>query len=533
MQKSAMASVPLLASMMFSLVAANYDAITGYVPNSDVTSHGMIDLDQKEMLMHMSTTGTDGVAKARDWAKAKNIYQNGANSGGKATLTVGALAAGVEKGASVTQGVATGTVKSAALASATTIVVTYTSICKEGGTDVQDLSGCFTTGGGAIDAAGVNIATASSVVNSYRTLAGFSTAAEAKMTGQEYYEVYKAYYGDGAYANQKIIDAFDTTGSCATCDDIARDQVVKKSSAYMVVWMYVIREMEDAIIDCSSGCIDCNDDPVHAWDEAVAFYSGSLEGTTQNSAGNLIFRVAEKRCGSFGTCAVPGDYGVDRMSFVNQEIIKEFNMGRDLLLAGKCVEILPIKRRIVQLMSVPMVQGTLRYAYKVEAAPTDSKLKSEGDVFAHAILPRVAVCDPAAAAVIRENLRWEANPAMAVGYAAIKAAFEGVYDCMGITCEMVGGYLKDDTNPAAGYIEGMEPCDVDMTPAPTSAPAPTPAAAPTPAPTPPADAANSCNPLLYTVLPCILTGAVVGAAVYFTMSSPPAGGEQELVANAA
>lgn len=37
--------------------------------------------------------------------------------------------------------------------------------------------------------------------------------------------------------------------------------------------MYVIHEMEDAIDDCQSDCLNCNDQPVHAWDEAVAFYT--------------------------------------------------------------------------------------------------------------------------------------------------------------------------------------------------------------------------------------------------------------------
>ena len=52
----------------------------------------------------------------------------------------------------------------------------------------------------------------------------------------------------------------------------------------MNAWMYAIREFEDAIDDCvSCGTATCNEhsnDPsVHAWDEGVAFYAGSLEGT--------------------------------------------------------------------------------------------------------------------------------------------------------------------------------------------------------------------------------------------------------------
>jgi hypothetical protein len=37
----------------------------------------------------------------------------------------------------------------------------------------------------------------------------------------------------------------------------------------MSVWMYAIREFEDALDDCQEGCTieNCNDDPVQAWDE--------------------------------------------------------------------------------------------------------------------------------------------------------------------------------------------------------------------------------------------------------------------------
>merc|ERR1719261_1162090 len=151
-------------------------------------------------------------------------------------------------------------------------------MCKQGGSDAQYLSGCFSTSA-AVTADGTAIGTPSAVQNKYRTLAGFSTAAEAKMTGQEYYEAYKKFYNRGDYAHNLVMNALDGTGMFQGLENIARIECAKKGSAYWNVWMYVIREMEDAVLDCKAGCIDCNDDPVHAWDEAVAFYAGSLEGT--------------------------------------------------------------------------------------------------------------------------------------------------------------------------------------------------------------------------------------------------------------
>ena len=80
----------------------------------------------------------------------------------------------------------------------------------------------------------------------------------------------------------------------------------------MHVWMYAIREFEDAIDDCQTCTANCdafsaNDaGSVHAWDEGVAFYTGSLEGAAPggNSAGKLAYRLAEKRCAGLGICTL-------------------------------------------------------------------------------------------------------------------------------------------------------------------------------------------------------------------------------------
>jgi hypothetical protein len=133
---------------------------------------------------------------------------------------------------------------------------------------------------GAITVDGVSIGAPTGVKNAYRTLAGFSTAAEKKMTGQVYFDIYKAYFGVGDYAHQRVMAALDKTGICSACDDAARVQSTKKTSAYMNVWMYVIREFEDAIEDCNEGCIDRNDDPVHAWDEVWPSTQGRLRVLT-------------------------------------------------------------------------------------------------------------------------------------------------------------------------------------------------------------------------------------------------------------
>jgi len=368
-------------------------------------------------------------------------------------MTVSALPSDLAKKAEVIQGSNKGTMKKAASAGATSIEVSYTSVCKEGGLATKDTSGCFTDGA-EVTVGGVSIGTPTKVENKYRTLAGFSTAAKKKMSGWKTYPVYAAYYSqyaDGDYANQRVLAALDKTGICSACDDAARVQIAKKTSAYMNVWMYVIHEFEDAIADCKSGCIDCNDDPVHAWDEGVAFYTGTLEGTDGSGSGKLLHTLADKRCGNFGTCSAG-----DKKSDVNAKLFPLFTKGKIALQQSKCDEVRPLLDTIVSHMSIPLVQGTLRYAYKVAKLQGGSKEFAEGAAFSAAILPRVHACSADAAKTIAANLNMEIAVAdrMKDGMAAVKTAIESVYKCLGITCADVGGLISTGTE----YYEGAEPC---------------------------------------------------------------------------
>eukprot|EP00746_Dinoflagellata_sp_MGD_P155796 gnl/MRDRNA2_/MRDRNA2_85550_c0_seq1.p1 gnl/MRDRNA2_/MRDRNA2_85550_c0~~gnl/MRDRNA2_/MRDRNA2_85550_c0_seq1.p1 ORF type:complete len:529 (+),score=87.51 gnl/MRDRNA2_/MRDRNA2_85550_c0_seq1:125-1711(+) len=440
----------------------SYECCAGYEPASDIISHSRIDLDQKEMEAYLKDYNFEG---------AKAIYTSGGNSGARARIILAAPITDTQpKGAPVKQGQkAVGVLKGGVAKGATSITVTYTSTCKDGGLATKDLSGCFTTGMNHIMVGTLDVGGPQEVQNTYRTLAGFSTEAETKMDGQEYYAVYKAYYNSGDYAHKRVMDALTKSGICSSCDAIAQVEIAKKTSSYMNVWMYVIREMEDAIIDCKSGCLNCNDDPVHAWDEAVAFYTGSLEGfyaDDDNKPGMLLHELADKRCKNFGTCSK----GEGR-SDVNAKIIGEFRKGQAKLLGGKCVDAIPIKRRIVELMSVPLVQGALRYAWKLTFGERNSKSRAEGDAFTAAILPRVAACNPTSAEIIKAfmNYDYAREPGDNLWH-KVKVAFESTYICLGITCEDVGGVIKQGKE----YEKGAEPCVTSklMPTALSSAPAP-------------------------------------------------------------
>jgi len=166
--------------------------------------------------------------------------------------------------------------------------------------------------------------------------------------------------------------------------------------------------------------------------------------------GKLVFALAEKRCMNFGTCG-PNGNEYTGMSLVNIELIKLFNKGRDTINAGDCTGAEEIKDTIVDIMYVPLIQGTLRYAYK-KANGGDEKAQAEGATFAAAVLPRIHAADSAAAKTIAKNMKISATTADA---AAVKSAFESVYSALNINCAMVGGMTDSETGE---YYPGMEPC---------------------------------------------------------------------------
>jgi hypothetical protein len=221
--------------------------------------------------------------------------------------------------------------------------------------------------------------------------------------------------------------------------------------------MYVIREMEDALDDCDKRCDinDCNDDPVKAWDEAVAFYTGSLELDDGSGSGVLLHGLADKRCGNFNTCGDMAD-SIEGLSHVNIEIFRQFEDGLVKINAGGegCGTARVNKERIEQLMTVPLVQGTIRYAY-IRSTELDAgeKAEAEGAVFAAAVLPVVHACNKDDAAIIYDNSRV-GSPGIP-NFKAVKEAFERNYECMNIRCADVGG-LYDKGN--LKFFEGAEPC---------------------------------------------------------------------------
>jgi len=469
-----------LATILLPFASASYERIAGYEPGSQVTDHNAMDLDQAAIESQL------GLSTVDSFATAKKIYNEGAHSKSYAQITLSTGLASAVSGGDPISGLAVdGSIVSAkahddAPIGSTTLLVRYTTLdsqtphhvgCKVGALPVADQyhQGCLkATGSVSVDGTSYDYSySVDSDNNNSRTIAGFSTSAEKKMLikssdcpGCPYAEFKKFYdyYGEADYAHQWVEAALDggkTNFNNGNADFsnygfTGRKECIKKGTAYMNVYMYVIREFEDAIDDCQSNCIECNYGSVHAWDEGVAFYTGSLEGTTGSGSGKLIHALADKRCQNYKTCGVKGD-SLEGSSYINYELFNLFTIGQFQLQTGKCDAVRAVVDEIADLMSVPLIQGTLRYSYKVDKMEGKEKEKAEGAVFAAAVLPRVNACDKEAAKVIYDNMKVGAS---GTDNAAVKKAFEDNYDCMGVNGKLVGGLWNTVT---ADYLEGAEP----------------------------------------------------------------------------
>jgi hypothetical protein len=236
-------------------------------------------------------------------------------------------------------------------------------------------------------------------------------------------------------------------------------QVIKKMAVFTNAWLYTVHEFEDAIDDCTASLIANNDAGVHAWDEGVAFWTGSLVGTTLQSStnGNMNYMLANKRCKNFKTCVGGTATG---QSTVNINLFEMFTNGYNAIHADNCGQAQVVLNQVIPQMTVPLIQGTLRYAYLIGEASGTYKELGEGYAFMMSVIHRVGQCSMVDANTIYAALDViDAVPTTyALGGSAtfetVKTAFENNYGCMGVTCADVGGYV--DSNGA--YRAKASPC---------------------------------------------------------------------------
>jgi len=399
-------------------VFGTYTYIAGYEPQSDVVQHARIDLDVKDLITALPSavngplsdcSGSNCVWSRADLAESWGIWHNGQNSAKTGSMrTIAGFASGAATKSSN----------------------------NDEGSDVDYKDNSYI-----------------SVMNDYWESKGLD-----KYTWG--YQIINA-----SFNGESIGDLIDFS----TVGDYFRLEVIQKGIVYLNVYPYVIWEMQDAINDCNTGNITRNGDSVHAWDEAVAFYTGSLEGVSQGGNNGLDgcddgdcelqFMLADKRCQNFGTCTADYDMN-DRLGYskVNYDIFSLFTIGRDQILGAvhtaECPDTGDLMDEIAGMMLIPFIQGVQRYLYKTQI-PDIPSAKEAGELFAFAsaVLPFIHKANPEAAEMLF-NRAWNLDYSDDTNdWMDIKHAIEDTYPLLGVgagegvvTCVQVGE-LADNSAP--------------------------------------------------------------------------------------
>jgi hypothetical protein len=231
--------------------------------------------------------------------------------------------------------------------------------------------------------------------------------------------------------------------------------------------------LEEAVatVEAGDGCVEQLDgctDASEAWDKAVAFYVGSLEGVdggndpngkpgSGGTYGKQLYALGDKRCDDYRTCSASGDTANrGTPSKANILIIGLFQQGAAAIYAGDVDNARTIIKNINTQAAVPLIQATLRYAWRMGEGSTKDKEIAEGRTFLAGALPQLWKCDKNAAKLVLRQLEIgsEIVNTGTTDFNQVLRAFECNYECLGITCEQIGALYDGDefdADPNLGF----------------------------------------------------------------------------------
>ena len=230
-------------------------------------------------------------------------------------------------------------------------------------------------------------------------------------------------------------------------------RIETEAALVLNVWMAVIHELYNIVRGCET-----TQDKVQAQeslDRAVAMYVGAMQTTGSNEHGSLLYNLAEIAGERFGQ-----DNGE---TIINRKVLGIFvslqeNLSNELscLPGFENTVVRESVEELIALMTVPLVQSLIHHIINVQH---DGKSSDLIDLYALSIAPRVVSCNPNLNDFI-PRMSVEETSTLDEKMEAIKT-LQGVYSCLKISCEHVGGYEGDvivpqcDDEPALDEEEPM------------------------------------------------------------------------------
>lgn len=364
--------------------------------------------------------------------------------------------------------------------------------CHVGGNPQPNFERCYATTG-SIEIDGIGMYSYSYIPSednrNQRTLQTMSTSMRLdddtieKLPNSETFQKFYDYYGAVDYGNQWILAAFHKSAThdfkngyadFSSYDDKGTAAAVMRATIYMNIWMKVVLELEHAVALCNQ---NEQEDQIHAWDKAVAFYTGSVAKQADGKyfEGHTLFTLAKEQCMFSATCTdqvelVNGESVVTNHANVNLKVFNDFSQGQQSLIDGDCASAKSSADRIIQQMAVPLIQGVILFAYSTDLGhqfdDASNNVEAAGAVFSASILPLVHHCSRLDAEVLYQNMRV-GNGVGRTMYDQIMTLLEKNLECLGLTCQDIGG-VADIVHEESVYMPGGEPCHHTNAPPPNS-----------------------------------------------------------------
>jgi len=277
------------------------------------------------------------------------------------------------------------------------------------------------------------------------SLSQLSIGSLSTMKDDAWYNVYRYAFGYiGTNGEGETAGEFDDKPVAQYADTVVndlfqlnREGIETEAASVMNVWMASVHHLQEAAKACKGGKVV---DVGGQLDLAAAYWIGSNQREGDNANGRSLYHLTENAAARFGRDGAGEPNDVARANSQILSLLDKIQSETAGAGAWTCPNDYPAFRaatnEIVAQMTVPLVQNLIHYL----AGNKGEKL----ELYSLAVAPQIASCDGAAFDYLLDKLVLKAfKPAELV---EVVGRIQGLYSCLGITCEDVGAYSSEFGN---------------------------------------------------------------------------------------
>jgi hypothetical protein len=272
-----------------------------------------------------------------------------------------------------------------------------------------------------------------------RTLSGFSANSSTYMTDNPLYQVAVfalrdrngLYLGEvaGKYADIIVREALAIGGE-------SKSSLAAEAAVALNVWMELANELFQTLKNCKDKKI-ADEDGIHSIDEAAAYWIGDGLIAGDPERGHLLYALAEQMGDIFGISA-------SGQSRTNVNILRLFHQAKlELSFPDSCSESPNTVRRLRNIVNKITTQMII---VNIQALIHNLRVDDRPRVriYAHAVVPLVAGCNPTTFAYLRDKLIDGSY--REVEMESIITAIMKTYPCFGIQCDDIGVHSTESAS---------------------------------------------------------------------------------------